>query len=363
MTNISCYGGSTMKKIMLIMILCVVTTLLLGCGKLSDDVKLKKTKVEVGSKVKLNDLFKCSNGVTIGFKNEDNFNINKVGKYAMQASLQKGDDTQDITYNIEVVDTKAPKILAGDVKIFEGEKYKIDTSCEDNSGESIKAKVIKNNVNNKKAGTYLVKYEAKDSSGNKSTKEVKVTVLKVYSYKDVKNIVKRLLKKNKYNLLQTDMDKNDETIFISSKGKNRTFGDVQTKMGLCINQVVLVLFNTKKKVETVPRIDYFSNSTEGYNKCDRIYVTGSGGKVRFNNLDVDMDYEMYDLVAVDETISKMALDDNKSIDKFMKIIRQNNVKEKIYADGGELKYVFNSSEKKYLKQLASFYEEFWKAIS
>ncbi len=355
-----------MKRIILLLAsMTFVILLLSGCGKLSDDVEQKKTKVEVGSKVKLEDLFKCSDGVSIGFKNEDNFNINKVGKYAMQASLQKDDETQDITYNIEVVDTKAPVINAEDIRIFEGEKYKnkLDMSCDDNSGEDIKAKIVSNNTNNKKAGKYIIKLEAVDSSGNKSTKEVEVTVLKVYKFKEIKKITKNLLKKKKYNKLSAEMDKQDETIIITSKDEYRTVGNVRSKMGQCANAVVMVMFNTNRKVQTAPRVDFYSYSTEGYNKSDRVYVTSSNGKVRFDNSNVDMDFEMIGIEALDKTISNNLLEDDKYTNKCLKVFKGNNVKAKIYTEAGALNYTFNSKEKKYLKQLSNFYNEFWDTIS
>lgn len=44
-------------------------------------------------------------------------------------------------------------------------------------------------------GTYKVVYEAKDSSGNTATAERKVVVHKEYNYKELKKIVKKLMKK------------------------------------------------------------------------------------------------------------------------------------------------------------------------
>jgi hypothetical protein len=89
--------------------------------------------------------------------------------------------------------------------------------CSDNSEEKIQPKVIENNVDTSKPGTYKVVYEAKDSSGNTATAERKVVVHKEYNYKELKKIVKKLMKKSTYKNLKLTCDDKVETLRIQGK--------------------------------------------------------------------------------------------------------------------------------------------------
>ena len=90
--------------------------------------------------------------------------------------------TREITYNEPIVpnENKAPVIDAKDVEITIGETFdamKYATAKDAEDGDlTEKIKVVRNNVDTSKAGTYEVTYEVTDSAGATTTKTIKVTV-------------------------------------------------------------------------------------------------------------------------------------------------------------------------------------------
>lgn len=102
----------------------------------------------------------CEEGVQLGFKNADSFNPQKEGSYSLDATISADSKQVDTSYIVDVYDDVVPEINAEDIVIYENDEYDLlkDVTVTDNSGEKIEATVSEQNVDNKKAGEYSVKY-------------------------------------------------------------------------------------------------------------------------------------------------------------------------------------------------------------
>ncbi len=100
------------------------------------------------------------------------FNENKIGTYIVSynANISKY-YTEKLYRKVKIIDNEKPEIILNgdDVEIEYGKNYiEPGYKATDNyDGDITKKVVIKNTVNNKKAGMYKVTYSVKDSSGNK----------------------------------------------------------------------------------------------------------------------------------------------------------------------------------------------------
>lgn len=106
---------------------------------------------------------------------KDDVNINKLGTYNLQVKI----NNKEKKYKINVVDTTPPKINANDINLSLGDNFNVNDYVDvtDNYDESIEKKIISNNVNVNKIGTYNVILSATDSSNNTNNKTIKVNVL------------------------------------------------------------------------------------------------------------------------------------------------------------------------------------------
>jgi hypothetical protein len=87
-------------------------------------------------------------------------------------------------------DSEAPVIMgAGDKTVYIGDSvsYKKGVRVEDNKDKDLTFTVDSSKVNLKKEGNYTVTYSAKDSSGNKTTKSITITVKKFLISEDKVN--------------------------------------------------------------------------------------------------------------------------------------------------------------------------------
>ena len=180
--------GSKKKKsnklsIVLIVILVILVIALIGCGgyylynKKMKDIeanKLKVTlkdnkKIEVNSEIKYSELVsKIVNGTLIN--GEEVIDTSKLGDMKVELILKNKDDLEEKqNVSVKIVDTQSPVIdgkkeftsyVGNDINLLEG------ASVNDNSKEEIKINVVGGYDKNKE-GTYNLKYEAIDSSGNK----------------------------------------------------------------------------------------------------------------------------------------------------------------------------------------------------
>ena len=100
--------------------------------------------------------------------------LKTVGKHSVSVIV----DGKTKKYTVEVVDTTAPVIEVGEIRvnIGDGIAWKKQATVTDNSDGKIDIKVDSSTVNTSAAGTYKVTYTATDESGNFSTAEATVTV-------------------------------------------------------------------------------------------------------------------------------------------------------------------------------------------
>lgn len=111
-----------------------------------------------------------------------NVNENKVGTYIISYMINVSDTYKQRLYRkVNVVDKEKPNItLNGEEEIildFNTKYIEPGFKAVDNyDGDLTNNVSIKNNVNEKKAGTYEITYKAKDSSGNVSVKKRKVII-------------------------------------------------------------------------------------------------------------------------------------------------------------------------------------------
>ena len=93
---------------------------------------------------------------------------------------------------------EAPVITASDIELKVGDKFDamsgVSASDKEDGDITKNIKVIKNTVDTSKAGTYEVVYEVKDSKGLKTTKEIKVVVVKEIEVVDVADMIKHAAK-------------------------------------------------------------------------------------------------------------------------------------------------------------------------
>ncbi|MBQ4289104.1 MAG: transglutaminase domain-containing protein [Clostridia bacterium] len=105
----------------------------------------------------------------------DVINGSPVGEYRIVSR----DGRQSCDCTVKVVDTTPPELELNKVKVYVGEavrKSAFVKSTEDISGEVTTTIVTKTDTS--KAGTYTIKVEAKDASGNVTTKETTLEVVK-----------------------------------------------------------------------------------------------------------------------------------------------------------------------------------------
>lgn len=181
----------------------------------NDKIKMNKESMVLNT----NTLFETKNGATYSVRNISDLKYDKVGEYTLKVDITKGDLTVEKDVKIQVYDDEAPKLSVSNVFLTQGQNFdeNSEVQCSDNSEEKIQPKVIENNVDTSKPGTYKVVYEAKDSSGNTATAERKVVVHKEYNYKELKKNVKKLMKKSTYKNLKLTCDDKVETLRIQGK--------------------------------------------------------------------------------------------------------------------------------------------------
>ena len=100
--------------------------------------------------------------------------LKTVGKHSVSVVV----DGKTMKYNVEVVDTTAPVIEVGEIRVNVGDgiAWKKQATVTDNSDGKIDIKVDSTAVNVSTPGTYTVTYTATDESGNSSSETATVTV-------------------------------------------------------------------------------------------------------------------------------------------------------------------------------------------
>lgn len=189
-----CYGNYFLCKELKPEIYGVVDTSKMGIYKVSYSYKYKNKKLLLKETVKVRDnikpkitlkddvIYSCKDGkiYNLYYKATDNFDGDltskvKVTKKEGKVILKVKDSHKNVTIKELVInkeDKEAPKIKLKGYKernFVVGSNYVDDgVEVKDNCDKNIKV-TTKSNVDYNKAGTYEIKYTAKDSSGNIST--------------------------------------------------------------------------------------------------------------------------------------------------------------------------------------------------
>lgn len=128
-----------------------------------------------------------------------NLDTNKLGNYIVSYTMYMKylKISRTIQRKIMVVDTTKPELnvnMDDEVKVKQNEFFSpaLATAKDNYDGDLSSEVEIKSNVDTTKPGTYYVKYAVKDSSNNKSEKEIKVNVLEKNPYIDVSITNQRL---------------------------------------------------------------------------------------------------------------------------------------------------------------------------
>lgn len=154
-------------------------------------------------------------------KIENNVNTNKVGNYEIIYTIKYKDKTKSIKRIVKVVDNAAPTIEVNckdTIYLPINSTYKnCSYKAIDNYDKDVKVE-INSNVNTKKKGDYEVTYTAIDSSNNKTSKTIKVSVRnknelnyivikiskqKLYYYKNKELVFTTAVTTGRYNATKT----------------------------------------------------------------------------------------------------------------------------------------------------------------
>ncbi len=159
---------------------------ILGYVEPKNDLVIKnKVNIEVNTKLpNIKEYFTKYNlndtGVIKYYINDKEINkkdvISNVNTYKVLIIVNKN------KYNTElnVIDTKSPKLTTKNITIYENEKYNINsfvTSCKDNSNKKCNISFAdKKMANYTKSGTYKISISAKDNSDNETISNATLTI-------------------------------------------------------------------------------------------------------------------------------------------------------------------------------------------
>ena len=347
-----------MRKIFLFVFVLLVCISLSACGKSLDErVTQKKESVEVGAQVNLVDLFECEEGVSVGVKNANSFDVNKVGSYSIDMTIMDEKEEVDKSFIIKVTDEKAPEITAKEeVVLYEKDKFDPMTyaSVTDNSKENVALEVAENNVDVKKAGEYSIKYQAKDSSGNTAEKTMKVVVKKVYSFSERKKLAKKIIKDGKYKHLLVEADNNKKFVWISLRNDN--FGYVEKSKYLYFFDPSISLIQDGKKINAVFYVNFVEADQDEYLSPQNIYIRSDKGTVNTDKCTVYREYH-YEYVDPYNSFLSYYFSKDKDLDKINNILDGDYLKFAFYTDKKIFNYKCKNKEIKELKELFRFYND------
>lgn len=163
------------KIIIIISIIVIIFITIILVILTNKDIKVTlkdNLEAEINSETKLLSFIKKVDNGKIDTKDK-NIDTSKLGKQELTIKISNKHKKKDYKFNINIIDTTKPVIEANDeIKTNVGNKIDLlkDVKVTDNSKEEITAEVIGDYDFDKK-GNYELKYSAKDSSGNKETKD------------------------------------------------------------------------------------------------------------------------------------------------------------------------------------------------
>lgn len=348
-----------MRKFILFICVLLFCLSLSGCGKSLDErVAQKKESVEVGTQINLVDLFECEEGVSVGVKNANSFDANKVGSYSIDLTIMDGKEEVDKSFIVKVTDGVAPEITAEEkVVLYEKDSFDPNTyaSATDNSQENIALEVIENNVNMKKAGEYAIKYQAKDSSGNTSTKDMKVVVKKVYSFSERKKLVKKIIEDGKYNSLKMGSNNDSKDLWVEFKKSN--FSTVTKGLSFHYISPYLNLEQEKKKLKPILYVNVAEVNENNFLVPKSIYISSDKGEIGTDNGNL-LDTR-YINAYIGGFYSYLSYYDSKekNLDKLIDILSGDYLKFKVYTDKKNFSYKCKKKEINMMKELMGFYND------
>lgn len=349
-----------MKKGLLLFIILGVLGLVTGCGKLSDKVQQKETKIKVGTKVNLVEQFQCAEGVSIGIDNADAFDSGKVGSYSVDVTIISGDKQEKKTYIFDVYDDEKPQMEGEDVTIYERDKLTLEelVTCTDNSGETIKPEIVESNVDVNKAGSYVVKFSAKDSSNNISEKQINITVKKKYNFKEIKKLVKKILKKKEYKGLVMSKSEDKDFVWVEASGKAFSSKENSRYFYWFAPYWAVAKPDGEKDANYKVKlfVELFCQSKNGYISPDNMYIRSEKDKIESDSDNVNFDSD-YNLKYSYFSDMHFIFIDSESIDKFCGMIDANSIKFTGYTDEKTFRYTLNGRDKKEIKKMIKFYNE------
>ncbi len=336
--------------------LCVIS--LTGCsGDLTEKVKQKQTRIQVGTNINLNDLFECEEGVQLGFKNADSFNSQKVGSYSLDATISADSKQADTSYIVDVYDDVVPEINAEDIVIYENDEYDLlkDVTVTDNSGEEIEATVSEQNVDNKKAGEYSVKYLASDSSGNQGEKQIKVTVKQKWTFSKLKKTAKQIVKDKKLDKLTVKANSDKETVWVESKN----FFDITEKKDAFYYMIAgWAIVVEDNKLSNGLLVNSFITDLNDYHTPEKLYIKSNKGKIISDSSTYNLDPEIKNGVSLYTSFLQFLFTDEEKLKKSMDIFQGDKILFNIYTnDNNNYSYKVSKKYRKTFDQLVEFYNE------
>ena len=340
-----------------------IVSMLTGCKKdLTEYVKQKEMRVAVGTDINLDDLFECEEGIQLGFKNADSFNSGKVGSYSLDVTISDDQDQAEKSYIVEVYDDIAPEINAGDIIFYENQEYDLlkDVIVADNSGEEIEATVIEQNIDNKTAGEYSVKYHAKDSSGNEAEKQITVTVKHKRTYSEMKKLAKKIVKEKSLNKLEVKAESDQGVVWVQPKG---VFDLVEkgkvTDKDYCAYTVrpgwALMIEDNEISYSILAEAMFLDKGD--YYTPKQLYIKSDTGKIESDDNTYNLGYKS-GYVASYFSVLQFLFTDQEKIDKSIDIFQGDNLQFKVYTnDKHTFVYKTGKKNKKVVSQLIEFYNE------
>lgn len=346
------------KKILFLFLIFIYVIMLNGCSlKLEDKVTQLKTEVEVGTNVNLSDLFSCEEGISIGFNNADSFNSNKIGSYTLEATISNGKKDVKKNYIVKVSDHEPPELSLKEqtVTLYQNDEFNSDSyiDCSDNSGEKIEVDADESELDMSKAGEYTVKYSATDSSGNCSRDEIKVIVKKAYTYKELKSLVKKILKNGDYDKLGIMENEAYDMIAVNLK----KFLDYdESNDSLYMYNIAVFLYADNKEITSKFYISVLEYNNSGYTQPDSIEIKSSKGKIFSHQTDIDIDFDYYQKYVFFSNLGYI-FDQKDDLIKFCNIINGDNLQLISKTDRETLKHKCSKSDMKKIEQFRKFYLE------
>ncbi len=336
--------------------LCVIS--LTGCsGDLTEKVKQTQTRIQVGTNINLNDLFECEEGVQLGFKNADSFNSQKVGSYSLDATISADGKQAEKSYLVDVYDDIAPEVNAEDIVIYENDEYDLleDVTVTDNSGEKIEATVSEQNVDNKKAGEYSVKYLASDSSGNQGEKQIKVTVKQKWTFSKLKKTAKQIVKDKKLDKLTVRANSDKNTVWVESK----SFFDITEKKEAFYYMIAGWAISIEdNKLSNGLLVESYITDLNDYHTPEKLYVKSNKGKIESDSSNYRLDHEIKNGVVLYTSFLQFLFTDEEKLKKSIEIFQGDNIQLNIYAkDNSNYSYKVSKKYRKTFDQLVEFYNE------